>query len=134
MNAWRGEDDFTVLEFGYRRYDGIVPMICRHALSADIECTGLLGKREVSMLPCWTVLKADRSTVRIEKLKQRQDNLISMRAGLHVRQEHAYSHLQGSSTCIQTSCHDSGNRYAMQNRCLSFKMCRFCMEFQRKLN
>ena len=45
MNAWRGEDDFTALEFGYRRYDGIVPMICRHALSADIECTRLLGKK-----------------------------------------------------------------------------------------
>ena len=54
------------------------------ALLADIECTGLLGKRKVSMLPSWTALKADRSAVRLEQLQHRQENLISMRTGLRV--------------------------------------------------
>ena len=60
------------------------------ALSADIECTRLLGKRKVSMLPSWTALKADRSAVRLEQLQHRQEHLISMRTGLHVCQEDAY--------------------------------------------
>ena len=60
------------------------------ALLADIECTGLLGKRKVSMLPSWTALKADRSAVRLEQLQHRQEHLISMRTGLHVCQEDAY--------------------------------------------